>query len=273
MLPRTVEIHDMSQDVHPSLLNGTAFLAYTGARRILPDKRIDELSMTANKVQMKTLADALQWKSIDISGELNGSVSVAGTLNKPMLGGSVSLTDVSAALTSQVSKRQMVSALKSGNVAFGLSGNRATVTRGEILLASPPSQPKLSGGAAKLTGFVQLDNLEDFTQLFQKAEANQPVARLRGQYKLDIVANALRPEINNLTAWLEVKDLKGANGLGEALSAQVDGTIRITGDILNPVFSTDENLRSLILSFSIFSSRSKHTFRLHSCPQIYEKLF
>jgi hypothetical protein len=211
------------------------------AMRILPDKRIDELSMTANKVQMKTLADALQWKSIDISGELNGSVSVAGTLNKPMLGGSVSLTDVSAALTSQVSKRQMVSALKSGNIAFGLSGNRATVTRGEILLASPPSQPKLSGGAAKLTGFVQLDNLEDFTQLFQKAEANQPVARLRGQYKLDIVANALRPEINNLTAWLEVKDLKGANGLGEALSAQVDGTIRITGDILNPVFSTDEN--------------------------------
>gem|GEM_PF-3176661 len=211
------------------------------AMRILPDKRIDELSMTANKVQMKTLADALQWKSIDISGELNGSVSVAGTLNKPMLGGSVSLTDVSAALTSQVSKRQMVSALKSGNVAFGLSGNRATVTRGEILLASPPSQPKLSGGAAKLTGFVQLDNLEDFTRLFQKAEANQPVARLRGQYKLDIVATALRPEINNLTAWLEVKDLKGANGLGEALSAQVDGTIRITGDILNPIFSTDEN--------------------------------
>ena len=221
------------------------------AMRILPDKRIDELSMTANKVQMKTLADALQWKSIDISGELNGAVSVTGTLNKPMLGGNVSLTDVSAALTSQVSKRQMVSALKSGNVAFGLSGNRATVTRGEILLASPPSQPKLSGGAAKLTGFVQLDNLEDFTRLFQKAEANQPVARLRGQYALAIEAIALRPEINNLTAWLEVKDLKGANGLGEALSAQVDGIISIKGDILNPVFATDDN-RPLEVRDAIF---------------------
>ncbi|MFM2223549.1 MAG: hypothetical protein RLZZ78_1806, partial [Armatimonadota bacterium] len=70
---------------------------------------------------------------------------------------------------------------------------------------------------------------------------NQPVARLRGQYALEIEAKALRPEINNLTAWLEVKDLKGANGLGEALSAQVDGVIQITGDILNPIFATDDN--------------------------------
>ena len=211
------------------------------AMRIIPDKPIQSLKMSASKVQLKTIADALQWKSVDVSGELNGLVTVTGSLNKPMLGGNVSLTDVSAALTSQVSKRQMVSALKSGNVAFGLSGNRATVTRGEIFLASPPSQPKLSGGSAKLDGFVQLDNLEDFTRLFQKAEANQPVARLRGQYALAIEAIALRPEINNLTAWLEVKDLKGATGLGEALSAQVDGTIRVKGDILNPVFSTDDN--------------------------------
>ena len=211
------------------------------AMRIIPDKPIQSLKMSASKVQLKTIADALQWKSVDVSGELNGLVTVTGSLNKPMLGGNVSLTDVSAALTSQGSKRQMVSGLKSGNVAFGLSGNRATVTRGEIFLASPPSQPKLSGGSAKLDGFVQLDNLEDFTRLFQKAEANQPVARLRGQYALVIEAIALRPEINNLTAWLEVKDLKGATGLGEALSAQVDGTIRVKGDILNPVFSTDDN--------------------------------
>ena len=211
------------------------------AMRILPDKPIEELKMVAGNVQLKTLADALQWKSVDIAGELNGEVSVTGTLNRPKLGGNVAITDVSAALTSQVSKRQMVSALKSGNLAFDLSGNRATVASGEIVLASPPSQPKLPGGAAKLKGYVQLDNLEDFTRLFQKADANQPVARLRGQYALDIEAKALRPEINNLTAWLEVKDLKGANGLGEALSAQIDGVIHITGDILNPIFATDEN--------------------------------
>ena len=221
------------------------------AMRILPDKPISELKMLAGKVQLKTLAEALQWKSVDISGELNGEVSVTGSLNKPMLGGNVAISDVSASLTSQVSKRQMVSALKSGNLAFSLSGNTATVTRGEVLLASPPSQPRLSGGAAKLTGYVQLDNLEDFTRLFQKADVNQPLARLRGQYALGIEATALRPEINNLTAWLEVKDLKGANGLGEALSAQVDGVIRITGDILNPVFATEEN-RPLEVRDAIF---------------------
>ena len=211
------------------------------AMRILPDKPIQALEMSASKVQMKTLADALQWKSVDVSGELNGLVTVTGSLNKPLLGGDVALTDVSAALTSQTSKRQMLSAMKAGNLAFTLSGNTAKVTRGEILLASPPSQPRVSGGAAKLSGTVRLDNLEDFTRLFQKAEANQPVARLRGQYDLTIKADALRPEVNNLTAWLEVKDLKGANGLGEALSAQVDGTILITGGLLNPVFATAEN--------------------------------
>ncbi|MEY3601843.1 MAG: hypothetical protein RL169_1087, partial [Armatimonadota bacterium] len=211
------------------------------AMRIIPDKPIQALKMSASKVQLKTIADALEWKSVDVSGELNGLVTVTGSLNKPLLGGDVALTDVSAALTSQTSKRQMVSAMKSGNLAFSLSGNTAKVTRGEILLASPPSQPRVSGGAAKLSGTVRLDNLEDFTRLFQKAEANQPVARLRGQYDLKIQADALRPEVNNLTAWLEVKDLKGANGLGEALSAQVDGTILISGGLLNPVFATAEN--------------------------------
>ena len=210
--------------------------------RILPDKPISELKMSATKVKMNTLASALQWTSIDIAGELNGSVSVAGSLNKPMLDGNVSFKEVSAALTPQVGKRQMVSSLQTGNLEFILSGNRVTVAKGgEIVLASPPSQPKLSGGKVELDGYVQLDNLEDFTRLFKKTDANQPVARLRGQYALEIEAKALRPEINNLTAWLEVKDLKGANGLGEALSAQVDGVIKITGDILNPIFATDEN--------------------------------
>ena len=39
MPPRAVEIYDMAQEVHPSLLGGTAFLAYKGSRRILSDKR------------------------------------------------------------------------------------------------------------------------------------------------------------------------------------------------------------------------------------------
>lgn len=221
------------------------------AMRILPDKPIEALKMRASNVQLKTLASALQWKSMDVAGELNGEVSVSGSLNKPMLGGEVAVTDASAALTSQVSKRQMLSAMKSGNLTFALSGNTATVTRGEILLASPPSQPRLSGGAAKLSGSVRLDNLEDFTRLFQKAEANQPVARLRGQYALTVEANALRPEINNLTAWLEVKDLKGTNGLGEALSAQIDGMIQIKGDLLNPIIATDEN-QPLLVRDAIF---------------------
>jgi hypothetical protein len=39
MSPRAVEIYDMSQDVHPSLLKGTAFLVCTGDRRHLPYKR------------------------------------------------------------------------------------------------------------------------------------------------------------------------------------------------------------------------------------------
>jgi hypothetical protein len=39
MPPRAMEIYDMSQNVHPSLLKGTAFLVCTGDRRNLPYQR------------------------------------------------------------------------------------------------------------------------------------------------------------------------------------------------------------------------------------------
>ena len=208
--------------------------------QILPNTTIKNLQFAVSNVSLATLSTLLQWNIADPLGKLNGNVTVSGTLNNPSLGGQLTASNVSGSVISPNPKRQVLSSIRTANLAVAMSGKLVKVVKGEIFLAPPPSMPKLSGGSATVSGSVTFDNLEDFTRLFRSTSVDQQAARLRGVFALDVKANALRPEVNNLTSILDVKDERGVVGLGEALSGQVDGILHITGDIFGPVFRSDK---------------------------------
>ena len=209
------------------------------ARRVVASRPIRRMEARARGVKLATLAAFAKLPVENVEGQLTGRLALEGTLNQPSLRGEVRV-DAGEARFVRVgtARRGPANDISELALALEMAGREVRVRKARLALGSPAAQPDRPGGALDVDGVLRLDNLEDFTQLFVRPEAGARPPQLRGTVDLVARLQGIRPDIDNLTGLAGMRDLRGQLGLSEAGRATVDGTVTITGSLLEPLVAT-----------------------------------
>lgn len=222
----------------------------TGKKRdVIRLASADALSVKASveKLGLDSVSAFFGGKDLRASGTLVGAVSVGGTLARPSLGGDVLLDASDVRLPRDSTGLETVNPISSAKLALTLEGSTIRVTEGVLALAPPSKkQEKESFGRVALSGSVRIDNLAELPAVLSADRPADAAARLAGEYDLTAKFEGFRPVERNFSALVFQAD--APLGLGEALTGQLDGTLRVTGKKLLAPHVATQSGQSLALN-------------------------
>lgn len=253
--------------------------------RVAASRPINLSVSSAEGVTLKTVGQYVNLRGIRVDGTIKGRVALMGTLNDPLLGGKVEVLQAAARFPAPSARitRDSINPIRSLAITMELAGREIRFPQAELTMAAlPPRESKKNAPAVVLgnlpaTGTFSLDpnsvirieNLEDFTRLFLHEDDTKAQPKLRGEFDMTARFKGFRLDSENASAlFVAAEKLRGV-GLEEALSGQLDGTLRIRGPLLTPLIATLPNEK---LSLSELQFRLPRNF-LPEGPQNSAPLF
>lgn len=237
--------------------------------RVAASRPINLSVSSAEGITVKTLAQYANLRGIQLDGVIKGRVGLTGTLNDPLLGGKVEVLQASARFPAPTTKvtRDTINPIRSLALTIELAGREIRFPQAELTMAAlPPRETKKNVSPVVLANLptlgtfslepgsvIRIENLEDFTRLFVRETEIKTQPKLRGEFDITGRFRNFRLDADNASSiFITAEKLRGI-GLEEALSGQLNGTLRIRGPLLTPLIATlpNEKLSISDLQFRI----------------------